>query len=108
MIECLRKRGFDTVLFTGRKVDNFSIKRYFGKTVQVDKEIVIRLWRHNIQTYFEFLLAGIAKNFCEILINPLTSDILPYVDITYIHYPKPLILAEKAKSHSLLIYKIAC
>jgi glycosyltransferase involved in cell wall biosynthesis len=107
MIECLRKQGFDTILFTGRKVDNFRIKQYFGKTVQIDKEIVIRLWRHNIQTYFEFLLAGLAKKYCEILINPFTSDILPYVDITYIHYPKPLVLAKKAESHSLwhLLYK---
>lgn len=101
MIECLKKRGFDIVLFTGRKVNNHRIKQYFGKNVQIDKEIEIRLWKRNTLTYSSFLLSGFAKRFCDILINPLTSDILPGVDITYIHYPNPLILAEKVKKNRL-------
>ncbi|MGB9614605.1 MAG: hypothetical protein ACPL3B_03780, partial [Fervidobacterium sp.] len=90
MIRCLRKLGFRTILVCGKKVDETRIKRHFGMHIQIDKELVLPIWTPNIQTYFEFVLPSIAKPFCDILINPFTSDILPWVDVTYVHYPKPL------------------
>jgi len=52
-----------------------------------------------MQTYFEFFLPFIAKPLCDILINPHTNDLLPWVDVTYIHYPKQTLLRQKMRKH---------
>lgn len=104
IIECLRRLGFRTILVCGKKVDETSIKRDFGVHIHVDKELVVPIWTRNIQTYFEFVLPSIAKPFCDFLINPFTSDILPWVDVTYVHYPKPLLVIKKTNRHEFWNY----
>jgi glycosyltransferase involved in cell wall biosynthesis len=97
-IKTLRKLGFRVILICGKKVNKKRVANNFGVNLQVDKEIVFPIWSRRIQTYFDFLLPFIAKPFCDILINPYSSDILPHVDVTYIHYPKPLLIKEKHKN----------
>lgn len=95
MINCLKRRGIKTIIFTGKKIDRPRIRNYYGIEPIFDKEIIVPIWTRHVQTYFEFLLPIFAKNFCDFLINPFSSDMLPLVDITYIHYPKLAILNEK-------------
>lgn len=88
MLQSLRKLGVKSTLLCRRRIDNNSIQKNFGIDLKVDGQIVLPFWCYPVKTYLEFGLPLIVKPFCDVIINPLTSDILPYVDITYVHYPK--------------------
>ncbi|MEM2129437.1 MAG: glycosyltransferase [Candidatus Bathyarchaeia archaeon] len=96
ILESLRKCCLDTTIICGKRLEKTAFEKRWGINISGNRELVLPLWPSKIQIYFPFLLPFIAKNFCNVLINPWTSDILPYVDITYIHGPKPLILQQKA------------
>jgi glycosyltransferase involved in cell wall biosynthesis len=100
MMKCLKELNFKIFLLCGKKTNNDSILAHFGRNIEIDEELVLPIWTRKIQTYFEFILPSIMKPFCDVIINPYTSDLLPWVDVTYIHYPKPLLLYQKAVEHS--------
>ena len=97
IVKSLRMLGFSTILLCGEKVNKIRIENNFGVNLQLDKELVLPIWRRSMQTYFEFLLPFIAKPLCDILVNPQTNDLLPLVDVTYIHYPKQAFLRQKMR-----------
>jgi alpha-1,2-mannosyltransferase len=97
MIKCLKQLGFKITLICGKRSNRARIAEYFGTDVQLDSEVVIPFWKHTVRTYFEFVLSRVAKSFCDILIDPFTSEILPWADVSYIHYPKILTLKEKVR-----------
>jgi glycosyltransferase involved in cell wall biosynthesis len=104
MMKCLKKLGFRIFLLCGKKVNKASIVSHFGVNVDIDKEFVFPIWTRKIQTYIEFILPSIAKPVCDVIINPYTSDLLPWVDVTYVHYPKPLLLDPKSRESKFWDY----
>lgn len=104
IIRALRKLGFRTILLCGKRIDKSRIKNNFGVDLQVDKELVLPIWPSDAQTYFEFLLPGIAKPLCDVLINPYTNDILPQVDVIYFHYAQQLLLRQKMRKNKIWNY----
>lgn len=103
-IETLRKLGFRVILLCGRKVNKERVAKNFGANLQVDKETMLPIWIHwrrvpRIQTYSEFVLASLAKPICDIIVNPYTNDLLPWVDVTYINAPRSFLLKQKSRNH---------
>jgi glycosyltransferase involved in cell wall biosynthesis len=88
----------ELVLLSGVGVDKAAVMKNFQTEVPSHKELVLAFWKRNMQTYFEFSLPFILKPFSDIIINPYTSDLLPWVDVTYIHYPKPPVVTELSEN----------
>jgi len=107
IMKCLKKHGLKTLLICGEKVDDLEITQNFGVSLRSHKQLIIPFWhtQPKIETYQKFFFPLAAKPFCDIIINPYTNDLLPLVDVTYIHYPQPLIIAnEYEKTKSLACY----
>lgn len=98
MLRSLAQSGFETTLLCRRKVNYNFMRENFGANVRVDRQVVLRPWPSFFRTYYEFSIPRISKFFCGIVINSYTSDILPCADITYVHYPKSILIREKMKS----------
>jgi len=98
MARSLERSGFETTLLCCKKVNNNSTPQNLGESIPVYRQVIFRPWPYELKTYFEFALPAISKFFSGIVINPYTSDILPFADITYVHYPRTLIIEEKTKN----------
>lgn len=98
MARSLERSGFETTLLCGKKVVNDSFAQNFGTSIPVRRQVIFRPWPYKLKTYFEFGLPAISKFFSGIVINSYTSDILPFADITYVHYPRTLLIEEKTKN----------
>lgn len=97
IMRCLKRSGFKTILLSGKKVDKTSFARHFGINMQIDQELVFPFWTRKAETYFSFLLPSLIKPFSDVVINAYNSDILPWVDVTYIHFPRKYFLDQKAQ-----------
>ncbi len=111
MMKCLERLGGKTILLCGRGVDKKTIMKYFKVDIKIDKELVFPLWAHNpVKVYFDFVLPSILRPFCDVVIDAYTSDLLPWVDVTYVHYPRPLYILEaqkrSAKNHWDSYYRL--
>jgi len=110
MIECLKKLGLETWLFCGKKTDRAGLTNHFGVSVpQIDREIVTPVWRimrmaPRMQTYLEFLIPPSVRPLCDILVNPYTSNLLPWVDITYFHTPRSFLFEKKSQKKRIWSY----
>ena len=101
IIECVRRLGFRAILLCGKKHDKIQLSKNFGLSIQLDSEVVLPIWFNprrapRIRTYFDFLLPSLAKPICDIIVNPYTNDLLPWVNVTYINAPRPLLLEQKS------------
>lgn len=102
IIECVRRLGLRAILLCGKKLDRIRLAKNFGVSIQLDGEVVLPVWFHvggalKYRTYFDFLLPILAKPICDIIVNPYTNDLLPWVDVTYINAPRPLLLEQKSR-----------
>lgn len=95
MAKSLRQSGFETTLLSFKALNNDLIQKNFGLNVQIDKQAIIPVWSYKLRTYLEFGLSALSKFFSGIVVNPYTSDILPFADITYVHYPKTLLIKKE-------------
>jgi glycosyltransferase involved in cell wall biosynthesis len=100
ILESIKLCGLNSTVICGKKLDKDIFRKRWGINIMLDRELVLPMWPTKIQVYFQFLLPYIVANFCDILINPWTSDILPGVDITYIHGPKLSILQQRARKNN--------
>ena len=103
IIKCVRRLGFRAILLCGEKHDKIRLVKNFGLSIRLDSEVVLPIWFNprrvpRIRTYFDFLLPSLAKPICDIIVNPYTNDLLPWVNVTYINAPRPLLLEQKSRN----------
>jgi glycosyltransferase involved in cell wall biosynthesis len=90
IIRALKEYGCEVVFLSNEKMKPERIKRYYGKTVNVDEEIVFPEFFHPYDKYgiyITILETSILRLKCDIIIDNLSSTILPSADISYIHFP---------------------
>lgn len=104
MAKSLRQSGFETTLLTFKKLNDDLIQKNFGAKMQIDKQVIIPVWSYKFRTYYEFCLSVLSKFFSGIVVNPYTSDILPFADVTYVHYPKTLLIDKKTRTPFWRLY----
>jgi alpha-1,2-mannosyltransferase len=91
IINALKTEDYEIVVLTNEKVNREKINNLFGCKVNVDSEILFPLKlfpandAHNI--YIDILRILLLKSKCDVLIDTYSNAILPYVDMTYVHYP---------------------
>lgn len=90
MIRALKDQGYKVVLMTNEHIDNKMVRKYYGKNICVDGEIVIPdvfppydVYDVYLRLFKNYLL----KKKCDIVIDNYSSTIFPWTDISYIHYP---------------------
>jgi glycosyltransferase involved in cell wall biosynthesis len=104
ILNCLKRIGSNTFLLCGKKFDAASFARNFGTNTPIDQELVVPFWVRNAETYLEFLLPLLARPFCDVLIDAYDSAILPWVDVTYIHFPRTCLLDKRAEKSKFWAY----
>jgi alpha-1,2-mannosyltransferase len=104
ILNCMKRSGFKTFLLCGKKFDAASFTRNFGATIPIDQELVVPFWARNAETYLEFLLPGLARPFCDVIIDAYDSAILPWVDVTYVHFPRTFLLDKRAQKSKFWAY----
>jgi glycosyltransferase involved in cell wall biosynthesis len=101
VLQALRLLSTKVVVISQEGIDKSRILRNFGLNIDLDGVITIPLWSDRIRTYFDFLVPILAKPICDVIVNVDSSDFLPWVDVTYVHYPQPMILDDKGKLQKL-------
>jgi len=113
IIRALKEHGYKVVFLSNEKMNHEKIKKYYGKTVNVDKEIVFPEFFHPYDKYGVYittLKTAVLKIKCDIVIDNLSSTILPSADISYIHFPSfaPKILMSHVPSIGRLYFLPYC
>jgi len=104
ILNSLNKSGFRTFLLSGKKFDAISFRRNFQTNVSIDQELVLPFWARNAETYLQFVLPNFAKPFCDVLIDAYTSAVLPWVNVTYFHFPRTYLLDKRGQKSTLWKY----
>ncbi|MGD0644267.1 MAG: glycosyltransferase [Candidatus Bathyarchaeia archaeon] len=97
MLNSLKRSGFKTFLLSGKKFDADSFMRNFKTSVPIDQELILPFWFQNVETYLEFVLPWFGKPFCDVLIDAYDSAVLPWVDVTYFHFPRTYLLDKRGQ-----------
>lgn len=104
ILSSLKRSGFKTFLLSGKKFDAVSFTRNFETSVPIDQELILPFWARNAETYLQFLLPSFAKPFCDVLIDAYNSAVLPWVDVTYFHFPRTYLLDKRGQESKLWRY----
>jgi glycosyltransferase involved in cell wall biosynthesis len=106
--QILKNSGHEIVVLTDEKIDEEKIKKMFGSKVQFDFNLVFpfRLFPKYIRqnVYTNAIRSLYLKSKCDLIIDTHSNAILPFVNITYVHYPLFGFLQydETAKVRSLI------
>jgi glycosyltransferase involved in cell wall biosynthesis len=90
IINSLKKANYETILLTNSQVDQTNFLKLFGRTVNVDSQIVFPFEiapSHVVPIYTDAIRTLMIKSKCDILIDTSSCARLPGVDISYIHFP---------------------
>lgn len=87
MIEALRSEEFKITVLTNEKIDNVRIKKMFNTDIIINKNIVFPFNSQIFGQYADALRSLIIKINLDILIDPWTNILLPWTDVSYIHFP---------------------
>lgn len=101
ILNSLKRSGFETFLLSGKKFDAASFRRNFETNISVDQELTLPFWVRNAETYLQFILPSFAKPFCDVLIDAYNSAVLPWVDVTYFHFPRTYLLDKRGQKSTL-------
>jgi alpha-1,2-mannosyltransferase len=91
IIDTLREKGHKVIVLTDDRIDQEKFIKTFGQKINADEEIIFpfhffkRPNAHNV--YTDTISCLILKTKCDMVIDTYTRLILPFVDITYMHYP---------------------
>jgi glycosyltransferase involved in cell wall biosynthesis len=91
MINCLAQAGYKTVIMANEKIDQSRMQQLFGCRVEVSSEVIFPFELfpitdlHNV--YGDVIRTRYLKSKCDIVIDTHSNALMPFVDITYIHFP---------------------
>jgi len=87
MINALKQHGYEVVISSNRKIDKMKIKKFYGKNLDVDAQIVFPFHffpaYNHYNTYTLALQSYLLKLKCDILIDTYGITPFPWCDITY-------------------------
>ena len=91
IIDTLKQNGHKVMILTDKKIDYDKIKKTYNINLNIDSHIVFPFAffqstdYHNI--YTDIIRIGLLRRKCNCVIDTYSNEILPGVDIAYIHFP---------------------
>ncbi|HSV49572.1 MAG TPA: glycosyltransferase [Candidatus Acidoferrales bacterium] len=87
----LAQQNHDVVLFSADKINPEAIKNYFGETLHPKIQTIqqpTHFTSRGLGDFYQTLIHSyIARNKCQTLIDAFSNCVLPWTQITYIHFP---------------------
>jgi alpha-1,2-mannosyltransferase len=91
IINALKELGHQVIVLTNEPLNQERFRRYFGKSVIADKQIVFPLAFFPStdlkNVYTNAIRTLTLKLKCQVVIDTFSRAVLPGVDISYIHFP---------------------
>jgi len=87
----LAQNNYDVIIFTSKKVNRNEMKKFFGETLNPSIKVIAK--PSNVQPkglldfYQTMFRSYIFKSRCDVCIDTYSNCVLPWTNITYIHFP---------------------
>ena len=89
ILSCLKEMKCDPFLISSKRVDSSLVARNYGLDICLKGEILpVELTFGTV--YWNLVLPSLIRKKCDLLLDAYTSSLLPFVDITYIHFFKKI------------------